>query len=210
LAIQATTLGKNEMAIKLWQRLISLNPPELMVADAYINMATLYNRLSNFEQALLVAKKAIAAAPHIKESLYNYALAELHLGNAQATLRVLDELVKRMPDYPPAQFILSAAYFCIGEKEKGFKIIQELQTTALGSNLAYPILELAETLIKAHQNEYALLLLGAAIECDIVNKQILELFNKCIQLREATKNFPDHPRPLLPDQQSISSESWLQ
>jgi tetratricopeptide (TPR) repeat protein len=68
MAIQATTLEENEMAIKLWQRLISLDPPELMVADAYINMATLYNRLSNFEQALLVAKKGVAKAPDLKES----------------------------------------------------------------------------------------------------------------------------------------------
>ncbi|MEJ2163891.1 MAG: glycosyltransferase [Desulfobacterales bacterium] len=210
LAIQATTLEKNEMAIKLWQRLISLNPPELMVADAYINMATLYNRLSDFDQALLVAKKAIAVAPHIKESLYNYALAELHLGNAQATIKVLEELVNRMPDYPPAQFILFAAYFCSGEKEKGFKIIRKLKATALGSNLVYPIMELAETLIKAQQNEYALLLLGAAIECDIVNKQILELFNKCIQLRETNNNLPEHLRPLPLDRPVLNFENLPQ
>ena len=133
MAIQATTLEENEMAIELWQKLISLDPPDLMAADAYINMATLYNRLSNFEQALSVAKKAVAKAPHIKESLYNYALAELHVGNAQATIKVLEDLVKRMPDYPPAQFILSAAYFCIGEKEKGFKIIQESTSYGLGT-----------------------------------------------------------------------------
>jgi tetratricopeptide (TPR) repeat protein len=210
MAIQATTLEENEMAIELWQRLISLDPTELMVADAYINMATLYNRLSNFEQALSVAKKAVAKAPHIKESLYNYALAELHLGNAQATIKVLEELVNRMPDYPPAQFMLSAAYFCIGEKEKGFKNIRKLQGTDLGPNLVYPIFELAESLLKAQQNEYALLLLGAAIEYDIVNKQILELFNKCIQMREATKNSPEHPMPLPPDRESINFENLPQ
>jgi tetratricopeptide (TPR) repeat protein len=210
MAIQATTLEENEMAIELWQKLISLDPPELMVADAYINMATLYNRLSNFEQALSVAKKAVAKAPHIKESLYNYALAELHVGNAQATIKVLEDLVKRMPDYPPAQFILSAAYFCMGEKEKGFEIIQELQGTDLGPNLVYPISELAETLLKALQNEYVLLLIGAAIEYDIVNKQILELFNKCIQMRETTKNSPERPMPLPPDGQSINFENLPQ
>jgi tetratricopeptide (TPR) repeat protein len=210
MAIQATTLEKNEMAIELWQRLISLDPPELMVADSYINLATLYNRLSNFEQALLVAKKAVAKAPDLKESHYNYALAELHVGNAPATIKVLKELVNRMPDYPPAQFILSAAYFCLGEKEKGFKIIRKLQVTALGPNLVYPIFELAETLIKAQQNEYALLLLGAVIECDIVNKQILELYNKCIQMRETTKNSRERPRKLPLDRQPIIFENLSQ
>jgi tetratricopeptide (TPR) repeat protein len=203
-------LEENEMAIELWQKLISFDPPELMAADAYINMATLYNRLSNFEKAVSVAKKAVAKAPHIKESLYNYALAELHVGNAQATIKVLEDLVKRVPDYPPAQFMLSAAYFCVGEKEKGFKIIQDLQGTDMGPNLVYPIFELAETLLKAKRNEYALLLLGTAIEYDIVNKPILELFKKCIEMREAANNSPECPRPLPLDRQSISFENLPQ
>jgi tetratricopeptide (TPR) repeat protein len=198
------------MALELWQKLISLDPPELMAADAYINMATLYNRLTDFEQALAVAKKAVAKAPHIKESLYNYALAELHVGNAQAAINVLDDLVKRMPDYPPAHFILSAAYFCIDEKEKGYKIIQELQGTDLGPNLVYPISELAETLLKAQRNEYALLLLGTAIEYDIINKPILELFQKCIQMREAAKISPECPRPLPLDREAIKFENLPQ
>jgi tetratricopeptide (TPR) repeat protein len=210
MAIQATTLEENEMAIELWQKLISLDPTELMAADAYINMATLYNRLSNFDQALWVAKKAVAKAPHIKESLYNYALAELHVGNAQTTIKILEDLIKRMPDYPPAHFILSAAYFCVGEKEKGFKMIQELQGTDLGPNLVYPVFELAETLLEAQRNEYALLLLGTAIEYDIVNKQILELFNKCIQMRETPKNSAERPRPLPPDRESINFENLPQ
>ena len=210
MAIQATTLEENEMAIELWQKMISLDPPELMAADAYINMATLYNRLSNFDQALWVAKKAVAKAPHIKESLYNYALAELHVGNAQTTIKILEDLIKRMPDYPPAHFILSAAYFCVGEKEKGFKMIQELQGTDLGPNLVYPVFELAETLLEAQRNEYALLLLGTAIEYDIVNKQILELFNKCIQMRETPKNSAERPRPLPPDRESINFENLPQ
>jgi hypothetical protein len=115
-----------------------------------------------------------------------------------------------MPDYPPAQFILSAAYFCIAEKEKGFKIIQDLQVTDLGPNLVYPVFELAETLLEAQRNEYALLLLGTAIEYDIVNKQILELFNKCIQMRETAKNSHERPRPLPPDRESINFENLPQ
>jgi hypothetical protein len=74
----------------------------------------------------------------------------------------------------------------------------------------YPIFELAETLIKAQQNEYALLLLGAVIECDIVNKQILELYNKCIQMRETTKNSRERPRKLPLDRQPIIFENLSQ
>jgi hypothetical protein len=77
----------------------------------------------------------------------------------------------------------------------------------LGPNLVYPIFELAETLIKAQQNEYALLSLGAAIECDIVNKRILELFNKCIQMIETAENSPESPRPLPLDGQPSNFEN---
>jgi hypothetical protein len=64
--------------------------------------------------------------------------------------------------------------------------------------------------LKAQQNEYALLLLGAAIEYDIVNKQILELFNKCIQMRETTKNSPERTMPLPLDGESINFENLPQ
>jgi tetratricopeptide (TPR) repeat protein len=193
MAIQSTTLEKNEMAIELWQKLISLDPSKLMVADAYINMATLYNRLSQYEQALTVAKKAVAAAPQIKESYYNYALAELHVGNAHKAIKALEELVSREPDYPPAQFILSAAYCCVDDKDSGLKFIRKLKASALGPNLVYPVSELAETLMKAQQNEYAFRILGFAIECDIVNKQILGQFNQCIQIHQADQNSAGRP-----------------
>jgi glycosyltransferase involved in cell wall biosynthesis len=210
MAIQATTLEKNEMAIELWQKLISLEPSKSMVADAYINMATLYNRLGDFAQALVVAKKAVLTVPNVKESLYNYALAELHVGNAQATIEVLKELIQRMPDYPPAQFILAAAYFSTGEKEKGFEIIQALKATALGPNLVYPIFELAETLIRAQMNEYALRLLGAAIESDTLNQQILELFNACVQKKEDPRNCTEHSRQIAPEAQTAAFQNLPQ
>ena len=80
----------------------------------------------------------------------------------------------------------------------------------MGPNLVYPIFELAETLLNAQRNEYALLLLGTAIEYDIVNKPILELFKKCIQMRETTKNSPERPMPLPPDGESINFENLPQ
>ena len=89
-------------------------------------------------------------------------------------------------------------------------MIQELQGTDLGPNLVYPIFELAETLLEAQRNEYALLLLGTAIEYDIVNKPILELFKKCIQIRETAKNSPESHRPLPLDRQSINFENLPQ
>jgi predicted Zn-dependent protease len=135
----------------------------------------------------------VAAAPQIKESYYNYALAELHVGNAHKAIKALEELVSREPDYPPAQFILSAAYCCVDDKVSGLKFIRKLKASALGPNLVYPVSELAETLMKAQQNEYAFRILGFAIECDIVNKQILGQFNQCIQIHQADQNSAGRP-----------------
>ncbi|MGD8614032.1 MAG: hypothetical protein PVI93_23655, partial [Desulfobacterales bacterium] len=102
------------------------------------------------------------------------------------------------------------AYFSAGEKEKGFEIIQALKATAIGPNLVYPIFELAETLMKAQMNEYALRLLGAAIECDTVNQKILELFNACMQKKETTGNSAEHNRPLAPERQPIAFQNLPQ
>jgi hypothetical protein len=64
--------------------------------------------------------------------------------------------------------------------------------------------------MKAQQNEYALLLLGAAIEGDIVNKQILEMFNTCIQKRETAKNPLEHSRPSASTQESVNFQNLPQ
>ncbi|MGB5747891.1 MAG: glycosyltransferase, partial [Desulfobacterales bacterium] len=112
LAVQATILEKNQEAFELWQRLLALNPIPNLAAIAYVNIGTIFNRLGKFEDALDAGKKAVECDPDLKEARYNHAMAELHCGNAPQTIRVLEDLLKGFPDYPPARFILSAAYCC--------------------------------------------------------------------------------------------------
>jgi hypothetical protein len=41
--------------------------------------------------------------------------------------------------------------------------------------------------------QYALSVLGAAIECDIVSKEILELFTECIKMNDRAQKLSEIP-----------------
>jgi hypothetical protein len=61
----------------------------------------------------------------------------------------------------------------------------------MGAHLKIPCLELAQSLLEAKKMQYALSVLGAAIECDIVNKEILELFTECIKMDDHAQKLPE-------------------
>jgi tetratricopeptide (TPR) repeat protein/glycosyltransferase involved in cell wall biosynthesis len=210
LAIQATVLEKNQQALELWQRLLDLNPNPKLAANVYVNLGNIYSRLGTFEDALIAGKKAVACDPDLKEAQYNLALAELQCGNALDTIRILEDLLNRFPDYPPAQFILSAAYCCEGPKKKGLDGIRKLKNTALGAHLEMPCLELAQSILSAGKIEYALLVLGAAIECNIVSKEILDLFAECIQMNDNAQKLSEIPPAGLTNRNAIKFENLPQ
>ena len=156
-------------------------------------IGTIYSRLGKFEDALDAGKKAVAFDPDLKEARYNHAMAELLCENAQSAIDILEDLLRGFSDYPPAQFILSAAYCCAGQKEKGLEGLRRLKNTPLGAHLDLPCIELAHSLLAAKKMQYALWVLGAAIECDIVNKEILDLFTECIKRNDEAQNLSEIP-----------------
>jgi tetratricopeptide (TPR) repeat protein len=180
LAIQAGLLKKWEEAIELWQRLIAIRPN---APEAFVNMGTAYWHLGEYNNALSSAKKAMTLAPHMNESAYNYAICELHLGNAGQAISLLEGLADRAPEYLPAQFMLTGAYCCDGQKEKGLKGFEKLRKVNTGSYLAVSCHELAKGLISAQRNDYAILLLDAAIESKNINKDLLSLFSECLKTK---------------------------
>ena len=196
LAVQATNMGKNREALKLWEELLSLNPYPRLAAETYINVGTIYSRLGNYKDALGAAEKAIENAPDLKEARYNFAMAEFHSGDLYKTINVLENLLSEIPDYPPARFILAAAYCCGGDNEKGITALKELKATSLGPYLVYSCAELAKGLIAAQKHEYALMVLSAAIECEIINTEILNQFAECKRLSEQKLNVFDNSRPI--------------
>jgi len=184
LAVQATNMEKNDEALKLWNKLLSLNPNPRAVSETHINLGTIYSRMGNYQNALEAAKKAVENSPDLKEAKYNYAVAELHAGDLKKTIAVLENLLSEIPDYPPARFILAAAYGCAGRKETALMGLYQLKATPLGPFLVYSCAELAKGLITAHRHAYALKLLSTVIECEIINAEILNLFAECIRLSE--------------------------
>ncbi|MGD8993375.1 MAG: hypothetical protein PVI00_18090, partial [Desulfobacterales bacterium] len=138
----------------------------------------------NFQYALEAAKKAVENAPDLKEARYNYAVAELHSGDLANSIVLLKELLLELPDYLPAQFILAAAYCCSADKETGLAALNELKASSMGAFLVYSCAELAKGLMTAQRHSYALNLLSAAMECEIINAEILNLFADCIRLKE--------------------------
>jgi tetratricopeptide (TPR) repeat protein len=210
LAIQATILEKNQEAYELWQRLLALNPNQKLAAIAYVNMGTIYSRMEKFEEALDVGKKAVACDPDLKEAHYNNAMAELHCGNAQNAIRILESLLTGFPDYPPAKFILSAAYCCGDQKEKGLDGIRKLKNTPMGAHLHIPCVELGQSLLAAKKVQYAVWVLGAAIECDMVNKEILDLFNECIKMNDKAQELTAIPLTGIEDRQVVKFQDLPQ
>lgn len=193
LAVQAGMLKKWDEAISLWQRLISLRP---YVPLAYINMGTIFQKLGNYDKAIQSVKKAMEIDPDIKEAPNDYALYHLYQGNAGLAVFVLEDLVKKYPDYLSAQFKLAVAYICIGRKEDGFRFFEELGRTPMGPGLAISCHTIAEKLVSLKRIEYAEAVLEAAVEMGNVDDKIYSLLRECQNERSPgiviKDNFPEN------------------
>jgi GT2 family glycosyltransferase/Flp pilus assembly protein TadD len=174
LAIQAAELGKYDESIELWQRALNLQPDMVL---AYVSMASAYLELGNYSDALASSMKSFALAPNMKEAVYNYALCELYAGNVARTIDVLEELEKKLPDYPSAKILLVLAYCCERNKAKGVDLFWKLQK--MNINFAESVHKLGRKLVAAGRIDYAVALLDMAIETNNVNNDILSLREAC-------------------------------
>lgn len=183
LAVQAGVLGKNEDAVDLWQRFLALasDSDSKFVGDAYVNMASAYGKIGKYEDASNSAKKAMELFPEMKEASYSYAYAELYRENTEETIFVLKNLTIEFPEYPPARFLLVIAYICSGNKKKGIDGLIHLKKTLTMLDMAVACHEFAKGLAGAHKIDYALLLLEAAMESNLISQEILSLFSECLE-----------------------------
>jgi GT2 family glycosyltransferase/Flp pilus assembly protein TadD len=173
LAVTAGTIGKYEEAIGLWQRIIALKPDSV---TAFVNLGHLYLRLRRYEDALAVTKRAVELASDKKEAVLNYATSEVHAGDVKKAISILEDLLKEIPEYPPAIGVLAAACCVEGEKEKGLAYIEKLKK--LGFNCPEFLYQHARSLISAGRTHYAILLLEAAVESKHVNDDITLLLSE--------------------------------
>jgi tetratricopeptide (TPR) repeat protein len=175
LAVQATILNKNEEALTLWSRLLNLDINAAGRAYAHVNMGTIYSRMGRFDDALEMAELAMEEQPNMKEAHYNLAMAQLHLGFAEETIKILENLLRRFPDYPPAQFVLTAAYGCC-ERPDDFKVtVDQLKRSSFGNALVTSFIDLAKGLIRANMTQYARDILKNASRSGLSTPEMVDL-----------------------------------
>jgi len=80
--------------------------------------------------------------------------------------------------------MLSVAHSCNGMKAKGVRSLERLKKTALGRELSFRCLDLARCLIKRRLMDYAVLLLEAAIESNVVSAEARALQSNIVKLKK--------------------------
>ncbi|MCP4373964.1 MAG: tetratricopeptide repeat protein, partial [Deltaproteobacteria bacterium] len=166
-----------------WERLIKIKPE---TALAFVNMGTAYAKLGKYEKAVSAASKALEIDPEMIEAHYNYAFAKVHLGQVKEAALILEKLLSRFSEYPPAQFLLAVAYCLEAREAKWLKAFEKLKLK-MGPGLAVACHEFAKGLVSARRQDYAVMLLEAAIESKNSNKEIDELYCKCVEMIDADK-----------------------
>ncbi len=180
LAVQAGMLNKWNEAIGLWQRLIALRP---YVPVPYINMGTAFQELGRLDEAIQSVKRAMELDPEMKEAPNDLGLYNIYQGHPEHAVPILEDLVRRYPDYLSAQFKLAMAYICGGRKEDGLRIIEEIRRTPIGPGLAISCHTMAEKLVSIQRPDYAEAVLEASVESGNVDDKIYSLLKKCQDVR---------------------------
>jgi len=163
LAIQAGILGRFSEAVDLWHRLLKI---ETNNAEAYLNLGTALFNQGKIKEALRVAEKSSQLSPELKESYFNRALYELHLGRPAAAVKKLKKLLEKVPEYNSAKFLHATALCCKNGIKAGRRAFYDIKNEMLTCEIIKIAgNELAGTLKKA----------GRKKDAEKLKKAILEL-----------------------------------
>ena len=80
----------------------------------------------------------------------------------------------------------------------------------MGAHLYIPCVELGQSLLASKKVQYAVRVLGATIECDMVNKEILDLFNECIKMNDKAQELTEIPLTGIEDRQVVKFQDLPQ
>ncbi len=189
LARQAQSLYKYDEAVELWLKLISLvlnadsNSPALKelvqstqgdpLSEIFIQLASAYLMLDRYEEALATARKAMESRKKLKEYVYTYAYCEIIAGSLDNAFHALDDLLKTMPDYPPA-LLLMAVIFCLeGKNEKAQEYLLLLRQK--GVQLPPILNKFVRQLRHQGRENEALLILNTAVENKLTDAETANL-----------------------------------
>ncbi len=188
LAKQAQVLHKNEEAMELWLKLLSLIDADHQspayqeiarisygdpISETYTLLAGSYMALNRYDEALASARKAMETEVKRKEYVNVYAECEIIAGSMEKAFSALEEQLKIMPDYSIA-LILMAVISCLkGEKERTQDLFQLLQQKH--TEITFHLNIIARRLNNYGKKDEALLILNAMIENKISNQETMRL-----------------------------------
>ena len=86
-------------------------------------------------------------------------------------VKLLEAFLRYVPDHPVGMALLSGALFIVGDKSRGFEIMQRIKK--LGFECRNYLNELAERLISADRIDAAILVLDAAGESGNATEEML-------------------------------------
>ncbi len=173
-AIQASEIGEYEEAVKVWQKVIKLQPND---AVANMNLGFAFLMLRQYDKAIKFSKTAMEIDPELREAALNYSGAEMFSGDVLIAASTLERLLERHTDYPPAMGRLAAAYIVSGRKEEGLRFIEKL--ISKGFDGARVLEEQARAFMAESKFEAAVCLLTSAVEKGIDNGSMNDLLAVC-------------------------------
>jgi GT2 family glycosyltransferase/tetratricopeptide (TPR) repeat protein len=184
LAVQASELGEYETGIELWKKVIELDRNN---SAAFLNISYAYMKLEKYQEALVSSRRALELEPTMKEAALNYAGCELIIGDINETISVLETLLQKDPDYPPALALVGAAYYVSGQKETGLALFEKLRKR--GFNCTEFLDEQYRGVISQGKFEQAILLLEAAIKTGNISKDTHRLLAECQNKKDTNKEW---------------------
>ena len=173
LAIQASEIGEYREAVKVWRKVIAVQPND---AVAYMNMGFAFLMMKRYDQAMEFSKVAMRIDPELREAALNYSAAEMIAGDVCKAIAVLEGILEKNVDYPPAMGRLAAACIVSGQKEKGCRYLDMLNTK--GFDCASMLEEQSGAFFSIGKIGQAIVLLQAAVEKGMTNSKTLALLSE--------------------------------
>ncbi len=183
LAIQAGELDRHREAVELWKKLLQTTSSlsDNILLKAYINMGHAYFHLGMYKEAYDVSKKAYLISPDSQDAIMNYSLSEVWIGEAEKAITLIRTLLEKKPDFPQAIGLLGIAYMIKGDEEKAYKYLEKIKKK--GFNCSKFIYDHAKILTSTGKRECAIILIRKAIEMNLLDEQLRDIYEEDIILK---------------------------
>ena len=190
LGVQAGELKKYDEAAELFEKLVAIVPQYPL---AIFNQGLAYMELLRYPEAMICSKKAYEADPGRKECALNYAHCELIVGDIDHAMKLLQDILRIVPDYAPALAILAVAHAVRGEKAAGVDIVEQLKSNRFDCTTC--LHDMAEGLVLSGRYQKAMSVYELIVQTRQLRSNTRELIEKCYQESGRETGMPAEPEP---------------